>query len=208
MFSAEEVRANARTYMDQFFKVIDVDRAEVAWQSSWFGDFGLERVIELTSKYTVARMLTREDFARRYEAGSAIAVTEFLYPLLQAYDSVAVRADVEMGGTDQTFNLLVGRDIQKEYGLEPQNIVTVPLLVGLDGEKKMSKSLDNYVGVTEDPVQSLANLCQFQIAAIETYLRLVTDLPAPEIDSLLAADAVGRAQSARPEGPHGLGNRA
>jgi tyrosyl-tRNA synthetase len=186
MLSAEEVRANAQTYMEQFFKVIDVERAEVAWQSSWFGDFGLERVIDLTSKYTVARMLTREDFARRYEAGSAIAITEFLYPLLQAYDSVAVRADVEMGGTDQTFNLLVGRDIQKEYGLEPQNIVTVPLLVGLDGEKKMSKSLDNYVGVTEDPVQSFGKLMSIPDSAIETYLRLVTDLPDAEIDTQLA----------------------
>lgn len=191
MLSAEEVRANARTYMDQLFKVIDIDQAEVLWQSSWFGDFGLEKAIELTSKYTVARMLTREDFARRYEAGSPIAITEFLYPLLQAYDSVAVRADVEMGGTDQTFNLLVGRDIQREYGQTPQNILTVPLLVGLDGEKKMSKSLDNYVGVAEDPVQSFGKLMSIPDSAIETYLRLVTDIPQPEVERALAEMRAG-----------------
>ena len=191
MLSAEEVRANAETYMDQFFKVIDVEQTEVAWQSSWFGTFGLDKVIELTSKYSVARMLTREDFARRYETGSSIAITEFLYPLLQAYDSVAVRADVEMGGTDQTFNLLVGRDIQREYGLEPQNIVTVPLLVGLDGDKKMSKSLDNYVGVTEDPNNSYGKLMSLPDSAIETYLRLVTDLAPREIDTMLSSMALG-----------------
>ncbi|RIK42861.1 MAG: tyrosine--tRNA ligase [Chloroflexi bacterium] len=186
MLSAEEVRANAETYLEQFFKIIDVDRAEIQWQSSWFGSFNLTEVIRLTAKYTVAKMLQREDFAQRYEAGSAIAITELLYPLLQAYDSVAVRADIEFGGTDQTFNLLVGRDIMREYGMEPQNILTVPLLVGLDGERKMSKSYDNYVGVAEDPNISFGKLMSVPDQLIEPYLRLVTDVPAAEVDALVA----------------------
>lgn len=191
MMTADEVKANAQTYLDQFFRVIDVNRAELVWQSSWFGDFKLSTVIELTSKYTVARMLERDDFAQRHGAGSPIAITEFLYPLLQAYDSVAVRADIELGGTDQTFNLLVGRDIQREYGQEPQDILTMPLLVGTDGVQKMSKSLDNYVGITEDPVQSYGKLMSIPDTAIEQYLRLVTDLPRVEIASLVAGMADG-----------------
>ena len=191
MLSADEVRANAQTYMEQFFKVIDVERAEVAWQSSWFGDFGLAARHHLTSKYTVARMLTREDFAPRYDAGSPSPSPSSCIPFSRPTTRSRVRADVEMGGTDQTFNLLVGPDIQAEYGLEPQNIVTVPLLVGLDGEKKMSKSLDNYVGVTEDPVQSFGKLMSIPDSAIETYLRLVTDLPNAEIDAQLSRTQSG-----------------
>jgi tyrosyl-tRNA synthetase len=186
MLSAEEVQRNATTYMDQLFKVIDVARAEVVYQSSWFGTFGLEHVIELTSRYTVARMLTREDFARRYEAGTPIAVTEFLYPLLQAYDSVAVRADVEMGGTDQTFNLLVGRDIQRDMEQEPQNILTWPILTGTDGTQKMSKSLDNYVGVNEPPNVMYGKIMSIPDSAMSEYFRLVTDVPIKEVDRLLA----------------------
>lgn len=191
MLTAEEVRANAETYLDQFFKIIDVDRAEIQWQSSWFGSFSLADVIRLTAKYTVAKMLQREDFAQRYEAGSAIAITELLYPLLQAYDSVAVRSDIEFGGTDQTFNLLVGRDIMREFGQEPQDILTVPLLVGLDGERKMSKSFDNYVGVSESPRESFGKLMSVPDTLIEPYMRLVTDVPAADIDALVNGIAGG-----------------
>jgi tyrosyl-tRNA synthetase len=189
MLSAEEVRANADTYLDQFFKIIDIEHVEIRWQSSWFGDFNLADVIRLTARYTVAQMLKREDFAQRYDTGSPIAIMEFLYPLLQAYDSVAVNADIEFGGTDQTFNLLVGRDIMREFGLEPQNILTVPLLVGTDGERKMSKSFDNYVGVAEPPNEAYGKLMSIPDNLIEPYLRLVTDVPADMIDSLVAGIA-------------------
>ncbi len=185
MLTAEEVRANAQTYLDQFFKVVDINRAEIVWQSTWFDTFTLEDVIRLTSKYTVARMLDREDFARRYQEGSPISITELLYPLLQAYDSVAIQADVEIGGTDQTFNLLVGRDIMREMGQEPQNILTVPLLVGTDGVQKMSKSLDNYIGVTEPPEEMFGKLMSIPDWVLGDYLRLLTDIPDEEIDAML-----------------------
>ena len=191
MLTAEEVRANAQTYLDQFFKVVDINRAEIVWQSTWFDTFTLEDVIRLTSKYTVARMLDREDFARRYQEGSPISITELLYPLLQAYDSVAIQADVEIGGTDQTFNLLVGRDIMREMGQEPQNILTVPLLVGTDGVQKMSKSLDNYIGVTEPPEEMFGKLMSIPDWVLGDYMRLLTDIPDQEIDSMLAAAQAG-----------------
>uniref|UniRef100_A0A831WXK5 Tyrosine--tRNA ligase n=1 Tax=Thermorudis peleae TaxID=1382356 RepID=A0A831WXK5_9BACT len=191
MLTAEEVRANAQTYLDQFFKVVDINRAEIVWQSTWFDTFTLEDVIRLTSKYTVARMLDREDFARRYQEGSPISITELLYPLLQAYDSAAIQADVEIGGTDQTFNLLVGRDIMREMGQEPQNILTVPLLVGTDGVQKMSKSLDNYIGVTEPPEEMFGKLMSIPDWVLGDYMRLLTDIPDQEIDSMLAAAQAG-----------------
>ncbi|HET9014123.1 MAG TPA: tyrosine--tRNA ligase [Thermomicrobiaceae bacterium] len=191
MLTEEEVRENARTYLDQFFKVVDVERAEINWQSAWFGTFDLADVIGLTSKYTVAKMLAREDFSRRFADGSPIAITELLYPLLQAYDSVAVHADVEIGGTDQTFNLLVGRDIQREMGQEPQNILTVPILVGTDGAQKMSKSLGNYIAVTDPPSEMFGKIMSIPDAAMSDYLRLLTDVPDAEIDQLLGAAAGG-----------------
>ena len=186
MLSEEEVRANAQTYLDQFFKVVDVSRTEITWQSRWFDRFTLADVIHLTAKYTVAKMLDRDDFARRYAEGSPIAITELLYPLLQAYDSVAIQADVEIGGTDQTFNLLVGRDIQREYGQEPQDILTVPLLVGTDGTLKMSKSYGNYIGVTEPPEEMFGKLMSIPDHLIGDYLRLLTDIPEERIDAWLA----------------------
>lgn len=186
MLSAEEVRANAQTYLDQFFKVVDEERAEVRWQSSWFGSFDLADVLRLTSKFTVAQMLQRDDFEKRYASGSPIGIVEFLYPLLQAYDSVAVQSDVEMGGTDQTFNLLVGRDIQREMGQSPQDILTVPILVGIDGEMKMSKSLGNYVGIDEAPNEMYGKLMSIPDEVIETYLRLVSDIPVTVIDELVS----------------------
>jgi tyrosyl-tRNA synthetase len=191
MLAADEVRANAQTYLDQFFTVVDINRAEIVWQSTWFDTFTLEDVIRLTSKYTVARMLDREDFARRYQEGSPISITELLYPLLQAYDSVAIQADVEIGGTDQTFNLLVGRDIMREMGQEPQNILTVPLLVGTDGVQKMSKSLDNYIGVTEPPSEMFGKLMSIPDWVIGDYLRLLTDMPEEEIEARLSAAGRG-----------------
>jgi tyrosyl-tRNA synthetase len=181
MMTEEEVRYNAQTYLDQLSKVVDVDEAEVVWQSEWFGAFTLEDVIRLTAKYTVAQMLTREDFHNRYESGSPIAVTELLYPLLQAYDSVAIRSDVEMGGTDQTFNLLVGRDIQKESGQEPQNIFTVPILVGTDGHQKMSKSLDNYIAVNDTPQDMYGKIMSIPDNPMVEYYRLLTDVSDAEI---------------------------
>ncbi|MCX7623111.1 MAG: tyrosine--tRNA ligase [Thermomicrobium sp.] len=191
MLTAEEVQANAQTYLEQFFKVVDVSRAEIVWQSTWFGTFTLEDVIRLASKYTVAKLLTREDFAKRYEQGSPISITELLYPLLQAYDSVAIQADVEIGGTDQLFNLLVGRDIMREYGLEPQDVLTVPLLVGTDGTLKMSKSYGNYIAVNEPPTEMFGKIMSIPDHVLGDYLRLLTDLPDDEIDALLAGMANG-----------------
>lgn len=191
MLSEEEVRRNAQTYLDQFFKVVDVDRAEIRWQSTWFNDFTLADVIHLTSKYTVAQMLARDDFAKRFSEGSPIAITELLYPLLQAYDSVAVQADVEIGGTDQTFNLLVGRDIQREMGQRPQNILTVPLLVGTDGVQKMSKSFDNYIAVNDPPEEMFGKIMSIPDSLLGDYYRLLTDVPESEITSMLDAAARG-----------------
>lgn len=143
MLTAEEVKANAETYMKQFFKIVDKEKTEVRWQSEWFGKFDLADVVRLTSKFTVAQFLARDDFNKRFTEGRPIAITELLYPLLQAYDSVAIQADVEFGGTDQKFNLLVGRELQSMIGQRPQQVFMTPLLVGTDGSKKMSKSLGN-----------------------------------------------------------------
>ncbi len=187
MLTVEEVEHNAQTYLDQFSKVVDTERAEIVRQSSWFGEFSLTDVIQLTSKYTVARMLEREDFASRYSQGSPIAITELLYPLLQAYDSVAVHADVEVGGTDQTFNLLVGRDIQRDMDQEPQNILVWPILTGTDGTQKMSKSLDNYIGVNEPPNVMYGKVMSIPDAAMSEYFRLLTDVPIDDVSRMLAA---------------------
>ena len=151
MLTREQVLANAQTYMDQFFTVLDKEKTEVRWQSEWFDKFTLTDIIQLTSKFTIAQLLAREDFSNRYSAGRPITMAELLYPLLQAYDSVAIQADVEFGGTDQKFNLLVGRELQSMVGQRPQQCFMVPLLTGTDGSQKMSKSLGNYIGITEPP---------------------------------------------------------
>ncbi len=156
ILSREQVLANAKTYMEQFFRVVDKSRTEVRWQSEWFGKFDLGDVIKLTGKFTVAQMLARDDFAKRFNANRPISVTELLYPMLQAYDSVAIQSDVEFGGTDQKFNFLVGRELQTMVGQRPQQVFMVPLLVGTDGTHKMSKSLGNYIGVAEPPMKSTA----------------------------------------------------
>ena len=181
MLTEAEVQANAKTYMEQFFKVVDVARTEVRWQSEWFGEFDLADVIRLTSRFTVAQLLAREDFSSRYREGRPIAVTELLYPLLQAYDSVAIKADVEFGGTDQKFNLLVGRELQSMVGQPPQQVFLSPLLIGTDGSQKMSKSLGNYIGVAEPPNEIYGKVMSITDDLIMDYFELLTDVPDEEL---------------------------
>jgi len=181
MLAPEEVNHNAETYMQQFFRVVDRDRTEVRWQSEWFGKFDLSDVIRLTSKFTVAQFLAREDFSNRYKEGRPIAITELLYPLLQAYDSVAIEADVEFGGIDQKFNCLVGRELQGMVGQTPQQVFFVPLLVGTDGTQKMSKSLGNYIGVTDPPEEMYGMAMSIPDDLIMPYFELLTDVPGDEL---------------------------
>jgi len=182
MLSIEEVQANAETYMKQFFKVVDKKRTEVRWQSEWFGNFTLADIIQLTSRFTIAQLMAREDFSNRYNAGRPIALTEFLYPLLQAYDSVVVQADVEFGGVDQKFNLLVGRELQSVMGQRPQQCFMMPLLVGTDGSQKMSKSLGNYIGIAEPPNEIYGKVMSLPDSLILDYFELVTDVPDEELE--------------------------
>jgi tyrosyl-tRNA synthetase len=182
--SAEEIEANAKTYTDQVFLILDRDRTEVAFNSKWLSALGSAGMIRLAAKYTVARMLERDDFAKRYAAGQPIAVHEFLYPLAQGYDSVALKADVELGGTDQKFNLLVGRELQRHYRQEPQVIVTLPLLEGLDGVNKMSKSLDNYVGITEPANEMFGKLMSISDTLMWRYYELLSFRAIDEIARL------------------------
>ena len=181
MLTAEEVKANAKTYMEQFFKIVDKDRTEVRWQSEWYGKFTLADVIQLTSKFTIAQLLARDDFNKRYSAGRPITMTEFLYPLLQAYDSVAIQADVEFGGTDQKFNLLVGRELQSAVGQRPQQVFLVPILTGTDGSQKMSKSLDNCICVAEPAEEIYGKVMSIPDSLIMDYFELVTDVPDEEL---------------------------
>jgi tyrosyl-tRNA synthetase len=181
MLSPEEVKENAETYMRQFFKIVDKERTEVRWQSEWFGKFDLGDVIRLTSKFTVAQFLARDDFNTRFTEGKPIAITELLYPLLQAYDSVAVQADVEFGGTDQKFNFLVGRELQSMMGQKPQQCFMMPLLVGTDGVQKMSKSLGNYIGVAEPPETIYGKTMSIRDDFILPYFELLTDVTDAEL---------------------------
>jgi tyrosyl-tRNA synthetase len=185
----EEVDAHALTYLEQVGQLLDMSegRLEVRRNSEWLGPLGMEDILKLTSQVTVARMLERDDFAKRYRDGVAISLMEFLYPLLQGTDSVAIRADVELGGTDQLFNLLVGRHLQTHDGQAPQIVLTTPLLVGLDGVQKMSKSLDNYVGVAEAPAEQFGKLMSIPDAALPIYLRYATAWP-PEVAEPTVAD--------------------
>jgi tyrosyl-tRNA synthetase len=184
MLSHDEVRRNAETYMQQFFKVVDKGRTQVRWQSDWFGRFSLSDVLRLTSKFTVAQFLAREDFRKRYDAGRPVAITELLYPLLQAYDSVEIEADVEFGGIDQKFNCLVGRELQGMMGQRPQQVFLMPLLVGTYGSQKMSKSLDNYIGVDEPPYDMYGKVMSITDALIMPYFELLTDVPDVELDEI------------------------
>ena len=178
----EEVLENAETYKKQVFKILDPDKTIIEFNSKWCSKMDFADVLELTSHYNVARMLERDDFSKRYKSGKSISIIEFMYPLVQGYDSVMLKADVELGGTDQKFNLLVGRDLQKEYGCSQQSIMTVPLLVGLDGVQKMSKSLGNYIGIDEKPADIFGKVMSISDELMFKYYNLVTDVPYDEID--------------------------
>ena len=185
--SVDEVAANAKTYTEQAFLILDRAKTEVAFNSKWLAALGADGMIRLAGKYTVARMLERDDFAKRYAAEQPIAIHELLYPLAQGYDSVALKTDVELGGTDQKFNLLVGRELQRHYGQEPQCILMLPLLEGLDGVNKMSKSLDNYVGITESPDSMFGKLMSISDPLMWRYYELLSFRPEAEIAALRRA---------------------
>ncbi len=184
--SREEVLRNAESYKEQVFKILDPAQTAVDFNSRWLGELGVEGVLRLCGLYTVARMLERDDFARRYAEGRPISILEFLYPLFQGYDSVALKADVELGGTDQKFNLLVGRELQRDWNQAPQVVVTMPLLVGTDGAHKMSKSLGNYVGVTESPEEMYGKLMSIPDELIYPYFELVSRVDVHELPSIKA----------------------
>jgi tyrosyl-tRNA synthetase len=191
--SLEETRRNGETYLEQATLVLDTDpeRLEIRHNSEWLEPLGFAELIRLASTYTVARMLERDDFTKRFQAGVSISMHEFLYPLAQAYDSVAVSADIELGGTDQLFNLLVGRDVQRAYGQEPQVALTTPLLTGTDGTEKMSKSLRNYIGVTEAPAEMFKKAMQVPDSLLEEYVKLTTSLEPAGVMVQLAEDPTG-----------------
>ncbi len=184
MLSAEQVKVNALTYMEQFFTIVNKEKTEVRWQSEWFDSFHLNDIINLTSKFTIAQMLAREDFNNRYNEQKPITITEFLYPLLQAYDSVSIKADVEFGGTDQKFNLLLGRELQKINDQPPQQVFLVPILTGTDGTKKMSKSLGNYIGVAEPPDTIFGKVMSIPDNLLFGYYKLLTNVPDAELDAI------------------------
>ena len=190
--SEDEIRANAETYAEQVFKVLDRERTEIRFNSEWFGDMTAADMIRLAAKHTVARMLERDDFEQRYRAGQSIAIHEFLYPLVQGHDSVALEADIEMGGTDQKFNLLVGRQLQAQAGQKPQVIITWPLLEGTDGVQKMSKSLDNYVGIFEPPDEMFGKIMSISDELMWRWFELLSFRPTPELDALKQSVADGR----------------
>ena len=185
MLTYEKVMENAKTYLSQASKILDMKKTEVVYNSKWFEKMTFSDVIQLASKMTVARMMERDDFTKRYSAGIPISVHEFIYPLMQGYDSVMVKSDVELGGTDQLFNLLVGRDLQRDAGMEPQIALTTALLEGIDGKKKMSKSLGNYIGVTETPKEMFGKAMSIPDNLMRKYFELVTDLSINEINQLL-----------------------
>jgi tyrosyl-tRNA synthetase len=184
----QEIEENARTYERQVFKILDPDKTEVRFNNEWLGQLGSAGMVKLAAKYTLARMLERDDFRKRFDSHQPISIHELLYPLAQAYDSVALKADAELGGTDQLFNLLVGRDLMREYGLEPQVVLTTPLLEGLDGVEKMSKSLGNYIGITEDPQSIFGKVMSVSDDLMWKYYLLCTDLTAPEIVKIRAQE--------------------
>jgi len=184
VLSRDEVLANARTYLDQFFKIVDPERTEIRWQSEWYDRFTLSDMISLARKFTVAQLLSREDFAERMKAGRQITLSELIYPILQAYDSVVVRADVECGGIDQKFNCLMGRELQRMMGVPPQQILLTPLLRGLDGKRKMSKSLGNYIGIADPPEEMYGKVMSIPDELIMEYFELLTDVPEEELSEM------------------------
>ncbi|MDX1957687.1 MAG: tyrosine--tRNA ligase [Leptospiraceae bacterium] len=179
----EEVLINSKTYEEQVFKILDRAKTKIVFNSAWCGEMRFEDVLILASKYNVARLLERDDFSKRFKAGNPISMIEFLYPLVQGYDSVAMEADIELGGTDQKFNLLVGRELQKDYGKEQQVVITLPLLVGLDGVKKMSKSLGNYIGFNDSSIDMYGKILSISDELMWNYFELLTSLPMQEIQN-------------------------
>lgn len=189
LMSEQDIQNNIKTYQEQAYKILDPARTEIRYNSEWLSVLRLEDIINLTAKYTVARMLERDDFSKRYAEGRSISILEFLYPLTQAYDSVAIKADVELGGSDQLFNLLVGRDIQREYGQEAQVVLTVPLLIGIDGERAMSQTTGNYVGLDESPSEMYGKVLSIPDALISSYFVFLTDVPPGTVADLSPRDA-------------------
>ena len=188
----DEVIENARTYEQQIFKILDPEKTLVMFNSSWMNDMSSAELIELAAKHTVARMLERDDFSKRYQSGQSISIHEFLYPLIQGYDSVAMKADVELGGTDQKFNLLVGRELQKHYGQTPQIVITMPILEGLDGVQKMSKSLNNYIGISEAPDEMFGKIMSISDELMWRYFELLSFRPLSEIEGFKQQIAAGK----------------
>jgi tyrosyl-tRNA synthetase len=190
--TTEQIAANAATYEAQIFKILDPDRTRIEFNSTWMSKMGAEGMVRLASQHTVARMLERDDFHKRYNSGQPISIHEFLYPLVQGYDSVALEADVELGGTDQKFNLLVGRQLQQNYGQDPQIVITTPLLEGLDGVQKMSKSLDNYIGITEPPDEMFGKIMSISDDLMWRYFDVLSFRPLSDIAALSKAVDEGR----------------
>ncbi|HID49777.1 MAG TPA: tyrosine--tRNA ligase, partial [Chromatiales bacterium] len=188
----DEVIENARTYEQQIFKILDPEKTLVMFNSSWMNEMSSAELIQLAARHTVARMLERDDFSKRYRAGQPIAIHEFLYPLIQGYDSVAMKADVELGGTDQKFNLLVGRELQKHYGQQPQVVITLPILEGLDGVQKMSKSLNNYIGISETPDEMFGKIMSISDGLMWRYFELLSFRPLSEIEAFRQDIASGK----------------
>ena len=184
----EQTRKSAETYVEQASKILNKDKTKIAYNSEWLSKMTFEDVIKLAGKYTVARIMERDDFKNRFENNLPLSMHELLYPLMQGYDSVALHADIEIGGTDQTFNLLVGRELQKDYDQEQQVVMTFPLLVGLDGKEKMSKSLDNYIGISEEPFIKLEKSMKIPDDVLRQYFELATDLSIEEIDKIMSGD--------------------
>ena len=184
--TAEEIAINAQTYVDQAFKILDKDKTELTWNGDWLTPLDLKDILRLASQFTVARILERDDFANRYRAQQSISLHEFLYPVMQAYDSVEVRADIELGGSDQLFNLLAGRELMEKLGMEPQVCLTLPLLEGMDGVQKMSKSYGNYIGITDTPDDMFGKVMSIPDDLMPRYFYLASTLPVDEIDAIVA----------------------
>ncbi len=184
----EETRKSAESYFNQVTKILDKDKTEIVFNSEWLSKMNFEDIIKLSSKYTVARIMERDDFKNRFENNLPLSMHELLYPLMQGYDSVAINADIEIGGTDQTFNLLVGRELQKDYGQEQQIVMTFPLLVGLDGKEKMSKSLGNYIGLNDTPFDKFEKSMKIPDNVLKQYFELATDLEENEIENIMNGD--------------------
>ena len=189
--SPDDIKANAATYEAQIYKILDEDKTRVEFNSNWMGDMDAAGLIRLAARHTVARMLERDDFSKRYKGGQSISIHEFLYPLVQGYDSVALKADVELGGTDQKFNLLVGRQLQQDYGQEPQIVMTTPLLEGLDGVNKMSKSLDNYIGITEPPGEMFGKIMSISDDLMWRYFEVLSFRSLDDINKMKQSVADG-----------------